>query len=135
MKTAKDVMAFIKENDIKMVDLRFTDLPGLWHHFSMLAKDVKEDMFEEGVGFDGSSIRGFKTIDVSDMILIPDPVTASPKFMEFLPELQNGNINRDVLKIQPDSLRYGPGLWRRMDSESPPPSPPRIQVRRTPHEV
>ena len=76
MKTAKDVMAFIKENDIKMVDLRFTDLPGLWHHFSMLAKDVKEDMFEEGVGFDGSSIRGFKTIDVSDMILIPDPVTA-----------------------------------------------------------
>ncbi|HUU51221.1 MAG TPA: type I glutamate--ammonia ligase [Nitrospinota bacterium] len=89
MKTAKDVLAFIKEKDIKMVDLRFTDLPGLWHHFSMLAKDFTEEMFEEGVGFDGSSIRGFQTIDVSDMILIPDPNTF---FKDPFTEVPTGNI-------------------------------------------
>lgn len=89
MKTAKDVLAFIKEKDIKMVDLRFTDLPGLWHHFSMLAKDFTEEMFEEGVGFDGSSIRGFQTIDVSDMILIPDPNTF---FKDPFAEVPTGNI-------------------------------------------
>ena len=76
MQTPKEVISFIKDRNIKIVDLRFTDLPGLWHHFSMLAKDFTEDLFEEGVGFDGSSIRGFKTIEASDMILMPDPITA-----------------------------------------------------------
>jgi glutamine synthetase len=74
--TVKDVFSLIKENDIKMVDLRFTDLFGLWQHFSLSVKHVEEDMFEEGIGFDGSSIRGFQSIEESDMILIPDPTTA-----------------------------------------------------------
>ena len=74
--TVKDVFSLIKENDIKMVDLRFTDLFGLWQHFSLSSRHIDEDMFEEGIGFDGSSIRGFQSIEESDMILIPDPTTA-----------------------------------------------------------
>src|SRR5512141_2041706 len=61
---------------VKMVDLRFTDLPGIWQHFSIPARELSEDTFEDGVGFDGSSIRGFKEIHESDMLLIPDPDTA-----------------------------------------------------------
>jgi glutamine synthetase len=59
-----------------MVDFRFTDLPGMWQHFSMPARELTEELFEEGIGFDGSSIRGFQEIHESDMILIPDPDTA-----------------------------------------------------------
>lgn len=75
--TAQDVAAAIEANGIKMVDVRFTDLFGQWHHFSMPAEafDI-EDAFEEGMGFDGSSIRGFQTIEISDMLLIGDPTTA-----------------------------------------------------------
>jgi glutamine synthetase len=72
--TLKDVLAMAKE--AKIVDLRFTDLPGLWQHFSIPASELNEDIFEEGIGFDGSSIRGFQTIDESDMLLFPDPATA-----------------------------------------------------------
>jgi glutamine synthetase len=74
--TVKDVMSLIKDKDIKMLDLRFTDVFGLWQHFSLSTKQVSEDMFEEGIGFDGSSIRGFQSIEESDMILIPDPSSA-----------------------------------------------------------
>jgi glutamine synthetase len=71
--SVKDVFSLIKEKDIKMVDLRFIDPFGVWQHFSLSTKQFSEDMFEEGVGFDGSSIRGFQSINESDMILIPDP--------------------------------------------------------------
>src|SRR6266852_3852075 len=74
--TAKDVLKLAKEKGAKIVDLRFIDLPGLWQHFSIPVSELKEDIFEEGLGFDGSSIRGFQTIDESDMLLIPDPATA-----------------------------------------------------------
>jgi glutamine synthetase len=73
--TVKEVFELIKAEDIKMLDLRFTDPFGLWHHFSISTQEVTEDLFEEGIGFDGSSIRGFQTIDESDMILIPDVTT------------------------------------------------------------
>jgi glutamine synthetase len=62
--------------DIEMVDLRFTDLLGMWHHFTMPARELTEELFEEGIGFDGSSIRAFQEIHESDMILIPDAETA-----------------------------------------------------------
>jgi glutamine synthetase len=61
---------------VQMVDMRFTDLPGTWQHFSMPARTLTAELFEEGIGFDGSSIRGFQEIHESDMILIPDPETA-----------------------------------------------------------
>ena len=72
----RELLQFVSEEGIKMVDLRFVDLPGLWQHFSISANEVEEEMFEEGVGFDGSSIRGFQEIQESDMILIPDASTA-----------------------------------------------------------
>ena len=72
----KDVMALIKEKDVQAVDVRFVDLPGLWQHFTLSKKEFSEDAFEEGLGFDGSSIRGFQEIQESDMLLIPDASTA-----------------------------------------------------------
>src|ERR1044071_5280235 len=72
----KDVLKLAKEKGAKIVDLRFIDLPGLWQHFSIPMSELREDIFENGPGFDGSSIRGFQTIDESDMLLIPDPSTA-----------------------------------------------------------
>src|SRR5215472_5936047 len=72
----KDVIKLAKDKGAKIVDLRFIDVPGLWQHFSIPARELTEDLFTEGIGFDGSSIRGFQTIDESDMLLMPDPSTA-----------------------------------------------------------
>src|SRR6516162_2265907 len=74
--TPKEVVKLAKEKDAKIVDLRFIDLPGLWQHFSIPASDLDEGLFADGIGFDGSSIRGFQSIDESDMLLFPDPNTA-----------------------------------------------------------
>src|SRR5256884_7342589 len=74
--TAKDVLKLAKEKGAKILDPRFIDMPGLWQHFSIPVSELKEDIFEDGLGFDGSSIRGFQTIDESDMLLIPDPTSA-----------------------------------------------------------
>ncbi len=74
--TTSEVIAFARENDLKIVDFKFMDLPGMWQHFSMPISELTEDLFEEGVGFDGSSIRGFQQIHESDMLLFPDPDTA-----------------------------------------------------------
>ena len=77
MATPKDVMKLIKEKDLKMVDVKFTDLFGQWQHFSMPVEHFDaETAFEDGMGFDGSSIRGFQSIEASDMILLADPNTA-----------------------------------------------------------
>lgn len=73
---AKEVVQLVKEREIKVVDLRFCDLPGLWQHFTIGSKQLSEDSFEEGFGFDGSSIRGFQKIQESDMLLFPDAATA-----------------------------------------------------------
>ena len=70
--TPKDVIKKAKEAGIKIVDLRFTDLPGTWQHFSIPVGELNEALFEEGIGFDGSSIRGFQKIHESDMLLFPD---------------------------------------------------------------
>ncbi|MGB9627619.1 MAG: type I glutamate--ammonia ligase [Thermodesulfobacteriota bacterium] len=78
----QDVLKMIKETKVQIVDLKFNDLPGLWQHFSMPVSeltemdDLTDSIFVQGVGFDGSSIRGFQKIQESDMILIPDPSTA-----------------------------------------------------------
>jgi glutamine synthetase len=62
---------------VKVVDIRFVDLPGTWQHFSVPLSSFEEDAFSEGLGFDGSSIRGFQTINESDMLLLPDPDSAT----------------------------------------------------------
>jgi len=68
----KEVIEFAKKNDAKQIDLRFTDLPGLWQHVSYPIGELTEDVFEEGFGMDGSSIRGWAAINESDMLLVPD---------------------------------------------------------------
>jgi glutamine synthetase len=73
---AKGVLELIKEQGIQIVDTRFTDLFGGLQHYSLPASRLSEDMFKEGLGFDGSSIRGFQVINESDMLMIPDPATA-----------------------------------------------------------
>ncbi|HHH13559.1 MAG TPA: glutamine synthetase, partial [Thiolapillus brandeum] len=74
--SAKDVLKMIKDNDVKFVDFRFTDTRGKEQHVSVPADVVDESIFEEGKMFDGSSIAGWKGINESDMILMPDPDTA-----------------------------------------------------------
>jgi glutamine synthetase len=74
--TPKEVLDMAKENGAKMVDLRFMDFPGLWQHFSVPIRELDESSFEDGFGFDGSSIRGWQPIHASDMLVIPDPATA-----------------------------------------------------------
>ena len=72
----KEVLAFAKANKVEIIDLKFVDLPGLWQHFSISTSELNEDLFAHGIGFDGSSIRGFQAINESDMLLMPDPSTA-----------------------------------------------------------
>jgi glutamine synthetase len=72
----QDVISLIEKHQIQIVDLKFTDLPGMWQHFSITPPEVHEGLFSEGIGFDGSSIRGFQEIHESDMLLKPDPTTA-----------------------------------------------------------
>ncbi len=76
MTTAKDVLKMMKDNEIKYVDLRFTDPRGKWQHVTFDASMIDEEIFAEGTMFDGSSIAGWKAINESDMILMPDPETA-----------------------------------------------------------
>jgi len=74
--SVQDVMKMVKENDVKFVDFRFTDTRGKEQHVSVPLSHFDEDKFESGHAFDGSSIAGWKGIQASDMLLIPDPATA-----------------------------------------------------------
>ncbi len=91
--TPKDAVAFATENDAQFVDIRFTDLLGTWQHFSIPVNHFTEDKFEDGLAFDGSSIRGFQTINESDMLLMPDPTTI---FMDPYSELPTAVILCDI---------------------------------------
>jgi glutamine synthetase len=75
-RTPDDVLKYASDQGVEIIDFRFCDLPGLMQHFSVPVKQLAEESFIEGHGFDGSSIRGFQEIQESDMILIPDPDTA-----------------------------------------------------------
>jgi len=74
--TPKEVLEFARNNNAQLVDLRFTDIPGIMHHVSYPISELSEGSFEDGFGFDGSSIRGWAAIHESDMLLVPDPATA-----------------------------------------------------------
>jgi glutamine synthetase len=78
--TPGDVLRTVQDAGIEVVDFRFCDLPGLMQHFSVPAHELTEDGFEDGFGFDGSSIRGFQEIQESDMLLVPDaPLRSSTR--------------------------------------------------------
>jgi glutamine synthetase len=74
--SADEVLAYIRDNDVKSVDVRFCDLPGIMQHFTVPVESFDAKVFSDGLGFDGSSIRGFQQIHESDMLLLPDPTTA-----------------------------------------------------------
>ncbi len=75
-KSGKEVLDFAKKNGVKLVDYKFCDIPGTWQHFTTTIGELEEATFQEGLGFDGSSIRGWKAIHASDMLVMPDPATA-----------------------------------------------------------
>src|ERR687886_331938 len=101
--TPRELVKSVREKNIKVVDLRFVDLPGLWQHFSLTAGELNEDMFEEGVGFDGSSIRGFQQIQESDMLLIPDADSAFVDPFAGVPTLNIICNVKDPVTLQPYS--------------------------------
>src|SRR6476660_6057817 len=76
MSTPKNVLEMAKKSGAKMVDIKFVDTFGTWQHFTCPIRELTEEVFEEGYGFDGSSIRGWKSIEASDMLAMPDPDTA-----------------------------------------------------------
>ena len=87
--TPKEILALCKEKDVKAIDFRFMDFPGLWQHTTIPANQLDEDTFEDGLGFDGSSIRGWQAINESDMLIMPQPDTA---FLDPFTELPTLNI-------------------------------------------
>ncbi len=91
--TPKEVLDFAKKNDARQLDLRFTDLPGLWQHISYPISQLSVDSFEDGFGIDGSSIRGWAAINESDMLLIPDGASAMmDPFTEFPTLVMVGSV-------------------------------------------
>ena len=76
LKSGAEVLEFARSKKVAQVDVKFVDLPGQWQHFTVPIDQLDTDVFNEGLGFDGSSIRGFQAIQESDMLLIPDPSTA-----------------------------------------------------------
>ena len=77
--TPKEVLALCREKEVKAVDLRFMDFPGLWQHFTIPVDKLNEDVFEDGLGFDGSSIRGWQAINESDMLVVPAAGNGLPR--------------------------------------------------------
>ncbi|MEU5552293.1 glutamine synthetase beta-grasp domain-containing protein, partial [Micromonospora sp. NPDC047793] len=72
----EELLRYLKNEDVKFVDVRFCDLPGVMQHFNLPVESVDDDFFTDGLAFDGSSIRGFQAIHESDMLLLPDVATA-----------------------------------------------------------
>jgi glutamine synthetase len=100
-KSASDVQQLTKEARVKIVDLKFVDLPGVWQHFSIPAEDLDEDLFHDGIGFDGSSIRGYQQIHESDMLLVADAETAYVDPNLEIPTLSLVCNVRDPITLQP----------------------------------
>jgi glutamine synthetase len=102
-RTPDEVVGLIRDQEVEIVDFRFCDLPGLMQHFSAPAHVLTTDVFEEGLGFDGSSIRGFQEIQESDMILVPDPHTAVLDPFRAHKTLNVNCFVRDPITLEPYS--------------------------------
>lgn len=115
-KTPSEVMALCREKDVKAVDLRFVDFPGLWQHFTIPVDKLEESVFEDGLGFDGSSIRGWQAINESDMLVVPeaetafiDPFTAIPTIAiicNIQDPITRQDYSRDPRNVAKKSIRY-----------------------------
>jgi glutamine synthetase len=95
MKKPSDVLKLAKDQNVRIVDLRFTDLPGMWQHFSVPIGQLSEASFDDGFGFDGSSIRGFQAINESDLLVVPDADTA---FIDPFTEIPTLNLICNVFE-------------------------------------
>ena len=91
----EEVLAFVKDEGVEFIDIRFTDLPGVQQHFNVPASNFNLGSFTEGQMFDGSSIRGFASIDKSDLKLIPDPATA---YLDPFRKAKTLNINHSIVE-------------------------------------
>src|SRR3984893_1351922 len=74
--TPAEVTKFIEKQGVKLIDFKFADLLGTWQHFTTTLNEYSEDIFTDGLGYDGSSIRGWRVINASDVLVIPDPEPA-----------------------------------------------------------
>lgn len=104
--TPREVLDFAKKNKVEMVDLKFVDLVGVWQHFSIPTSELNLDLFKDGSGFDGSSIRGWKMIQNSDMLVVPDPNTAKLDPFTEIPTLSmvcniQDPISREIYERDP----------------------------------
>jgi glutamine synthetase len=99
--TPKEVLALCKSKSVQLVDIKFCDFLGTWQHFCMPIAELEEETFKDGVGFDGSSIRGWKSIESSDMLLILDPATA---FIDPFPMITTLSITADAI----DTITHEP---------------------------
>ena len=122
MTSANDILKQIKENDVKFVDLRFTDPKGKLQHVTMDVSCVDEDMFADGVMFDGSSIGGWKAINESDMVLMPDTATVhmDPFFAQSTmvvmcdildPITDSGRVEKIEKRLSIDDHKPDPGRY------------------------
>ena len=99
--TPTELIKLVNDKQIKIIDLRFVDLLGLWQHFAVTSGELSEEIFEEGVGFDGSSIRGFQKIQESDMLLVPDAASAFVDPFTTVPTLDIVCNVKDPVTLQP----------------------------------
>src|SRR5206468_7454951 len=95
-----------REAGVQMVDVKFCDLPGTWQHFSLPLQQFDEDSFTEGLGFDGSSIRGFQAINESDMLLFPDAASAFVDPVLQVPTLSLTDRKSTRLNSSHDQISY-----------------------------
>ena len=95
-----EVLRYIRDNEVEFVDARFCDLPGIMQHFTFPVSNFGASVFEDGLPFDGSSIRGFQAIHESDMLLLPDPTTA---YID--PFRQHKTLNMTLLHPRPADPR------------------------------
>ena len=112
--TAEEILASIARDQVEFLDLKFVDLPGTWHHITVPTSQIDEDTFTRGVPFDGSSLRGFREIEESDMVLMPDPATA---FVD--PFMDRPTISVTAEVLTPDLAVYDRdprGVARRAES-------------------
>ncbi|GJL62944.1 MAG: glutamine synthetase [Nitrospirales bacterium] len=97
--TPREVLDYAKKNKVEMVDLKFVDFLGTWQHFSVPTSELTLDLFKDGSGFDGSSIRGWRAIQNSDMLLVPDPDTARMDPFTEIPTLSMvGNVEDPITR-------------------------------------
>ncbi len=101
--TPEEVLQLAKDNDVKIIDIKFCDLPGTWQHFSVPAHILSEDLFSEGLPFDGSSVRGFQSINESDMIVVPDANTA---FLDPFTAVPTLSLTCNITHPGPDQKPY-----------------------------